>query len=53
MDGLNSLKYSLISKEVNYCFVNVTVDLLFDMRMGPEELLLNELPENILNGKKV
>lgn len=53
MDGLNSLNYSVVSKEVNNCFVNVTVDLLYDMRMGPEELLLDELPEDIFNGKKL
>jgi hypothetical protein len=53
MDGLNSLNYSVVSKEVNNCFVNVTVDLLYDSRMGPEELLLDELPEDIFNGKKL
>ncbi|CAG5087263.1 Oidioi.mRNA.OKI2018_I69.PAR.g11501.t1.cds [Oikopleura dioica] len=45
LDGLNSLEYNVVAKEVNHCFVNVTVDLLYDIRMTPEELLLNELPE--------
>ena len=45
LDGLNSLEYNVVLKEVNHCFVNVTVDLLYDIRMTPEELLLNELPE--------
>ena len=53
MDGLNSLNYSVVSKEVNHCFVNVSVDLLYDMRMSPDDLLLNELPGDLFNSKKL